>query len=173
MCCSWNCVRGARPEYDLNRGTGLAERIMLRDFHESVEYYEPWIEDRAAIPPFAKLHSAFKKGKDDQYYWMSSPESLRELVMDTLFVYHLADLSWQLEQSQQLAEHHFWEIVNRCLTRYFDSGIVSEKRLKALGFDASVIATESLFKKKWTGVRESSHLIKNSIHKEVNQHVYR
>ncbi|GAF13700.1 LOW QUALITY PROTEIN: anthrachelin biosynthesis protein AsbB [Bacillus sp. JCM 19045] len=152
---------------------GWPKGIMLRDFHESVEYYEPWIEDRAAIPPFAKLHSAFKKGKDDQYYWMSSPESLRELVMDTLFVYHLADLSWQLEQSQQLAEHHFWEIVNRCLTRYFDSGIVSEKRLKALGFDASVIATESLFKKKWTGVRESSHLIKNSIHKEVNQHVYR
>ncbi len=93
-----------------------------------MEYYEPWIEDRVAIPPFAQLHSAFKNGKDDQYYWMSSPEALRELVMDTLFVYHLADLSWQLEQSQQLTEHQFWEVVNRCLTRYFDSGMVSEKK---------------------------------------------
>lgn len=151
---------------------GWPKAVMLRDFHESMEYYEPWIRNKEAIPPFGDLHAAFENGHEDEYYWMSSEEALRELVMDTLFVYHLTELSWQVEQNQRFTEAQFWSIVNRCLSRYFEKNHVAKSRFDSLGFDADIIKTESLFKKKWANEKESSHQIKNVLKREAN-HVYR
>ncbi|WDF03154.1 IucA/IucC family protein [Shouchella hunanensis] len=140
--------------------------VLLRDFHDSLEYYEPYVKKKEAIPNFHEIHSIFKEGATDDYYWMSSPEALRELVVDTLFVYHLAELSWQLECELDFEEETFWNLVNQSLSRYVQREDKENERIHALHLHKEVMTTESLFRKKWTGEKESRHLIKNAIQLE-------
>ncbi len=140
--------------------------VLLRDFHESLEYYEPYVKEKKSIPQFHEIHSSFKEGAVDDYYWMSSPEALRELIVDTLFVYNLTELSWQLECELDFKEDRFWNFVTVSLMRYLQRENEMNERLHAFHLHKEKMTTESLFKKKWTGEKECRHLIRNPIQLE-------
>ncbi|MFB1081619.1 IucA/IucC family siderophore biosynthesis protein [Jeotgalibacillus sp. JSM ZJ347] len=127
---------------------GWPEKVVLRDFHESVEYTKAFVRDLDAVPDFEKIHPAFKGAPDDQFYRMASEEALRELVMDTLFVFNLADLSYVLEKQTGFEETHFWQHVNDQIARHLKQYPHLQKRQEALGMWQPVIYTESLLKKK-------------------------
>lgn len=145
---------------------GWPKRIILRDFHESLEYCKGFVQKPSWIPAFENLHETFKDGAVNEHYWMSSIEALRELLMDTLFVYQLSDLSWQIEVVYGYTETQFWQLVDRAIRKYIKKEIVPKERVQALGLDTPTITTESLFKRKLTAESVCSHNVRNELGKE-------
>ncbi|MDZ5710724.1 IucA/IucC family protein [Jeotgalibacillus haloalkalitolerans] len=144
---------------------GWPQRIVLRDFHESVEYTEAFVNDLHAVPDFEKIHPGFKGAPDDQFYRMANVEALRELVMDTLFIFNLADLSYVLEQQTGFEEERFWRQVNVRIAEHISSFPHLQKRHAALGMEQPVIYTESLLKKKLIS-GEHRHLVPNEFERK-------
>jgi len=142
---------------------GWPVRLVLRDFHESIEYCPAFLRKPALEPPFFDLNPAYRDGAPNQYYWSDHTEALRELVMDTLFVFNLTDLSDLLALTAGVPEAEFWYRVQNVLATYAQQPGVSA-RLAALGADAPHILTESLLTEKlWRADTELHHEIPNSL----------
>lgn len=144
---------------------GWPTRVALRDFHDSVEYCDDFLAEASRIPDFAGIHDQFKKGREDQYYWMSSIESLRELAMDTLFVFHLSELSYVLEEQYGFSEQRFWKLTGEALTEHLSCYPELIFRNYLLQHTAPVIYAESLLKRKVQKEEADGfrHYVKNSL----------
>lgn len=140
---------------------GWPERLILRDFHESIEYSPAFLREPEHEPPFFELNPIYRDGAANQYYWSDHTEALRELVMDTLFVFNLTDVSDLLALKAGLPEMDFWGLVHRILAAYAVREHAFE-RLAALGMDAPEILTESLLTEKlWRAETELHHAVPN------------
>jgi len=148
---------------------GWPVRVALRDFHDSVEYVEDFLATKEAVPNFREVHPAFQEATVDQFYWMSAVEGLRELVMDTLFVFHLTELSYALEQQGWMDESIFWSHVYRALDQYEKDHPELADRLAQVGGMEEFIKVESLLAKKMMPDHAGSHRIRNSISKEEHR----
>lgn len=144
---------------------GWPTRVALRDFHDSTEYHHAFLKEPNRVPDFSRIHEQFKNGGPDEYYWMSSVEALRELVMDTLFVFHLSELSFALEEHFGFGEERFWEMVQEALAGHLSRHPELQSRNSLLGHTAPTVYAESLLKRK-TRTEEVGglrHLVKNSL----------
>ncbi|MEC2071938.1 IucA/IucC family protein [Alkalihalophilus marmarensis] len=148
---------------------GWPLRVALRDFHESVEYVDSFLKSKEGLPDFTQLDEVYNGAKDNQYYWMQEVEALRELVMDTLFVYNLSELSFLLDREDFISEEQFWELVDKELTDYISCFPENRERAAHIDYRRENIMAESLLKKKLN--RESQiehrHLVPNSL--AINQ----
>lgn len=144
---------------------GWPTRVVLRDFHDSIEYIEEFIADRSLVPDFVTIHERFKDAPVDQYYWMSSVEALRELVMDTLFVFHLSELSYLLEEQYGFAEMCFWSQVRDGIQKHFERFPSLRSRNEQLQHSSTHIYVESLLTKKIQNREEGSfrHIVSNTL----------
>jgi siderophore synthetase component len=144
---------------------GWPHKVIIRDFHESLEYVESYLAKPELAPIFTELESCYEHGQPDQYYWMSSVEALRELLVDTLFVFNLTDLAVMLEYHYQFAEKQFWRTVYQAIIAYQNSGLTSPDRLARIEIFKTNINTESLLKKKFDGNRaaEYHHTVDNPL----------
>ncbi|WZY01370.1 IucA/IucC family protein [Bacillus sp. FSL W7-1360] len=149
---------------------GWPVRLLLRDFHESLEYHHEYVADPTLVPDFSTIHEVFANGIVDHFYWMSSVEALRMLVMDTLFVFHLTELSHALAAHHYLNESSFWKQVRTILADYAREPFVKESRLNQLGADAALIGAESLLKNKLLE-KECHHLVCNTLCEELGKDV--
>ncbi|AWB66129.1 hypothetical protein C2869_06595 [Saccharobesus litoralis] len=149
----------------LQHEQGWPCKVIVRDFHESLEYVHDYLAQPEIAPIFSEFEAEYATAKPDQYYWMSDVEALRELIIDTLFVFNLADLEVLLEDYYQFAEADFWRIIDQCFADYQASGLTSEQRLNQMDIYQAEIKTESLLKKKFDGRRaaEYHHLVHNPI----------
>lgn len=127
---------------------GLPKQIVLRDFHESLEFVEDFVADKGLIPPFHALDTEYKRAPANHYYWMDNIDALRELFFDTVFVYNLSEISRLLDVHHYCDEATFYSRVNRLITRYNESGITSKARIEQIGLFRRKVRTESLLKKK-------------------------
>src|SRR5690554_8221466 len=80
---------------------GWPRALMLRDFHDSVEFARDYLPRTTPEPDFGPRQSFYDQAPDNQYYRMSNPEALRELVMDTLFIFNLSELALVLEERSE------------------------------------------------------------------------
>ncbi|OAN14055.1 short-chain isoprenyl diphosphate synthase [Photobacterium jeanii] len=136
---------------------GWPERIMVRDFHESVEYCASFLACEEFLPDFAALNDVYQQAPLDLYYQMSSVELLRELVVDTLFVYNLAEVSHLFHVCYGFDEETFWALVRQCLDAYAERHPGLSKRLHALNCHAPQVLTESLMTRKLTSSADECH----------------
>ncbi|MBT2690955.1 siderophore biosynthesis protein [Bacillus sp. ISL-47] len=144
---------------------GWPTRVALRDFHDSTEYHHDFLEKPSQVPDFTEIHEQFKNGGEDEFYWMSSIEALRELVMDTLFVFHLTELSFALEEHYGYSESKFWRLAGEALAGHLSCYPELIFRNYLLQHTAPMIYAESLLKRK---VRKEEaggfrHLVTNSL----------
>lgn len=147
---------------------GWPEGIALRDFHESVEFVESYLAEPDRRPDFARIDPVYRDAPSDRYFWMSSVEALRELVMDTLFVFNLSELSFLLESVYGFSEDRFWARVAHCLDRYASSGHTSPRRIARLGHQAPMLLSESLLAQKLQADPEQvcQHWIPNPLYRQ-------
>ena len=118
---------------------GWPERIILRDFHDSVEFVSELLDDSADVPNFKRLHPDFDAPLN-MYYEMSHPLALRELLYDTLFVYHLTELAYQLEQTENLSEATFFDWMHQTI-----EGLpIDRDRLERIGWYEQRVTAEAL-----------------------------
>lgn len=149
---------------------GWPARIIVRDFHESVEYHLPYLAKPEWLPDFASIESFLSHAKLDDYYAMSSVELLRELVMDTLFIYNLADVSHLLERSYGMSEQRFWNMVGQKLKAHADDHPELAERLAQLGYTQPEILTESLMARKFADSQdEHHHWVPNPFHTPLSE----
>ncbi|WP_214721258.1 IucA/IucC family protein [Exiguobacterium sp. s192] len=140
---------------------GWPTRLMLRDFHDSVEFVRSFVRRPEKIPTFDTLHPAFRS-TTNLYYEMDQVEALRELVVDTVFVFHLTELSHQLKETHQLDETTFF---------YWTADILAglnlpPARLEALQLDTPTVYTESLVARKFN-TTQCRHLIRNPLQSQT------
>lgn len=150
---------------------GWPEKVIVRDFHESLEYVHDYLEQPELAPIFSEFEEVYCSGKPNQYYWMSDVEALRELVVDTLFVFNLTDLAVLLEDHYQYAEAKFWQLVFNSFKKYQAAELTSQARISAMDIFQQNIRTESLLDKKLRGDRETEfhHQIDNPLAKAARQ----
>jgi siderophore synthetase component len=145
---------------------GWPEQIILRDFHEATEFVSEYLAKPQLLPDFASLDPFFNGLEDDVGYRMASTEALRELVMDTLYVFNLSDLSFLLERFCDFKEQDFWTLVRARLLAYKLSGVTDPCRIERIGSSAAEMVVESLLTKKFRDGGELDyfeHTIKNTL----------
>lgn len=142
---------------------GWPTRIAARDFHESIEYVEDFLLDPQLTPDFAALDECYQQANSNQYYWMENVEALRELFVDTLFVYNLAELANLLQQHYRYNESRFWQLLQAEIQHYHVEQNIDLERLKRLNIYQPTITTESLLTRKlhYPSSTESHHSINN------------
>jgi 3,4-dihydroxybenzoyl-citryl-spermidine/N-citryl-spermidine--spermidine ligase len=147
---------------------GWPEKIVLRDFHEDTEFVPNYLAFPEQVPDFALVDPFFETIPDDDGYRMASTDALRELFMDTVYVYNLADLSFLLERFCSFSEDRFWGAVRKHLLAYAQSGVTPQARIDRLASESAKIIVESLLKKKILdgGVLDYfEHTIENTLRK--------
>lgn len=146
---------------------GWPKKVILRDFHESLEYVEDFLNQPSLTPNFKELHPCYLHAEDNKFYWMATIEGLRELIMDTLFVFHLSEVSFLLSEHMNFKEEAFWKVVRETIHNHILLHPPLQKRYKLLEAEKESIFTESLFTRK-VGMdkREYRHAVINSLFKE-------
>ncbi len=139
----------------VHRG-GWPERLILRDFHDSVEYVPGFLRAPDKVPDFPALNPVYRGAPPNRYYWSDEVEALRELVMDTLFVYNLTEVSHLLAVVYDLSEASFWKRVHDRLERYARQRNLGGRH-RRIGHAAPEILTESLLRGKLLRAREELH----------------
>lgn len=135
---------------------GWPVRLILRDFHESIEFSPGFLREPAAAPDFASLSPLYHDAEPDQFYWTDNLDSLRELVMDTLFIYNLSEISYLLELFYSLPEPVFWQRVERLLLLYAkERGMAG--RQEQVGWNRPIILTELLMTRKLLAAKSEYH----------------
>lgn len=130
---------------------GWPTRIAARDFHEETEFVPGFLGRPELEPSFERIDPYFASVPDDDGYRMASVEALRQLFVDTVFVFNLAELSFLLERSGAYEETRFWVDVREALARYEQSGVTDPKRIERIWITEPHIVVESLLKKKILG----------------------
>ncbi|WP_276121264.1 IucA/IucC family protein [Pararhizobium qamdonense] len=142
---------------------GWPVRLILRDFHDSMEFCPAFLREPAKAPDFLSLNPLYRQAEPDQYYWTDNLDSLRELVMDTLFVYNLTEISHLLDHCYDLPEQRFWQRVESLLSSYAVEQGAMERQAQ-LGHDRSHILTESLMTRKLFALKpEYHHTVPNAL----------
>jgi 3,4-dihydroxybenzoyl-citryl-spermidine/N-citryl-spermidine--spermidine ligase len=150
----------------VHRG-GWPEKIVLRDFHEDTEFVLDYLRTPQTVPNFAAVDPFFETVADDEGYRMASVDALRELFMDCVYVYNLADIAFLLERFCAHPEADFWEVVRARLRDYEQAGVTDKARIERVAADRPRIVVESLLTKK---IRRGAkldffeHPIRNTLH---------
>lgn len=137
---------------------GWPTKLAVRDFHESLEYVPSFLSDDINIPDFLSEWNHYKNAKPDQFYWMESIESLRWLVMDTLFVFNLSEIAQFLDDAWGFSESDFWVLVQEILLCYEETHTDLSDRIKSLNFFSDRVKVESLLAKKCHDIPSSKDL---------------
>lgn len=140
---------------------GWPVRLVLRDFHDSVEYVPHFLRDPGKVPDFLALDAAYREAQPDQYYWMEDVETLGELVTDALFIFNLAEISHLLQTHYGLREADFWKTVRQMLADYAAVHDLGARQAQ-LGLARPEIAAEALLASKLNTGR-SSHFVTNTL----------
>ncbi len=126
---------------------GWPIRVVLRDFHEDTEFVPEFLGRPETEPDFASVDPFFETIPLNDGYRMERLESLRQLVVDTVYVFNLADVSFLLERFHGLSETKFWDMVRERLDAYAASGVTEASRIASLDAEKTPIIVESLLTK--------------------------
>lgn len=142
---------------------GWPTRLAARDFHESVEYVRDFLREPEREPDFVSRDSRYQSAEPNEFYWMQDMDALRELFVDTLYIYNLADLAHLLEQHYDFAEARFWRLLSTSLQHYADNVGIDDERLARLGMQHKQFKTESLITRKlrYPQMTECHHVVSN------------
>jgi siderophore synthetase component len=126
---------------------GWPERLILRDFHDSLEFVPGFLASPALAPDFETLSRDYRNAQPNQYYWMQRPADLRDLFVDCLFVFNLSEISHLVQSFYGLNESAFWyRVTQRLLADVAEHSL--DARVAWLGFGTREIFTESLLARK-------------------------
>ncbi len=147
----------------LEHDAGWPLGLVARDFHESLEYVPPLLSLPELAPDLGGIDPAYRNAAPDRFHLMQSAEELRELVMDTLFIYNLAELSALFARFYALPEGVFWFKVRALLDDYASRYGMDERQALFAPFTPE-IQTESLLTHKISGGRQPCrHTISNAL----------
>lgn len=144
---------------------GWPVRVALRDFHEGVEYYPPYLAAPELVPAFENIHPKYASGKPGDYFEMPSLESLREMMIDALWFMNVGYLIMFLTDEWGGEEQSLWHIVSDELRSYCDRNSHLRDRFEELHLNTPVCEIEPLAQKRLFGkILLSPRKVPNPIH---------
>ncbi|SCZ64759.1 Siderophore synthetase component [Epibacterium ulvae] len=147
----------------LQHDKGWPIGLIARDFHDGVEYVPELLSRPDLCPDLGAINPVFDSAPLDKFHKLSSVDGLRELVMDTLFVFNLADVSDLLHQRFGFSETQFWDRVQKRLHRYAQEHNLTDRQALFDPFKRQIHAESLITRKLDPGRDLYRHLITNSL----------
>lgn len=147
----------------LHHENGWPTGLIARDFHDSLEYVAPLLSRPDLCPNLAEIDPVFADAPLDRYHQMANAEALRELVMDTLFVFHLTDLSHLLMQHHAFPEAQFWRAVRQQLDVYAQAHNMEARQTLFAPFTRQIYAESLITRQIDPGRTSYRQLVANAL----------
>ncbi|MNI28685.1 Aerobactin synthase [compost metagenome] len=130
---------------------GWPVRVALRDFHEGVEYFAPFLTDSELVPDFAAIHPAYEEGEYGDFFEMPTLASLQEMMIDALWFMNVGYFIMNIADHYSIEESALWHIVVNELEAYSERHPELGPRLAALNLYTPDCEIEALAQKKLFG----------------------
>jgi siderophore synthetase component len=144
---------------------GLPRRVVLKDFHESLEFCDDWLSNPENKPPYESLHTAFAAAPPNAFYEMDGRERLRDLVVDAFFHMNLGELALLMQTNYGYDERHFWQLVLEIMETHMSRKHEWRKRYELLALLEPSVKLESLARRRLgPDDEELAHAVANPLH---------
>ncbi|WP_166704550.1 IucA/IucC family protein [Bacillus albus] len=151
---------------------GLPVRIALKDFHEGLEFYRPFLKEMNNCPDFTKMHKAYTNGKMNDFFEMDRIECLQEMVLDALFLFNVGELAFVLADEYEWKEESFWMIVFEEIENHFRKYPHLKDRFESIQLYTPTFYAEQLTKRRlYMDVESLVHEVPNPLYraKQLNK----
>ncbi|HDR6310212.1 TPA: siderophore biosynthesis protein [Bacillus cereus] len=145
---------------------GLPVRIALKDFHEGLEFYRPFLKETNNCPDFTKMHKAYANGKMNDFFEMDRIECLQEMVLDALFLFNVGELAFVLADEYEWEEESFWMIVFEEIENHFRKYPHLKERFESIQLYTPTFYAEQLTKRRlYMDVESLVHEVPNPLYR--------
>ncbi len=145
---------------------GLPVRIALKDFHEGLEYYRPFLKEVAKCPDFTKMHKTYANGKMNDFFEMDRIECLQEMVLDALFLFNVGELAFVFADEYDWKEENFWMIVVEAIENHFRKYPHLKERFESIQLYTPTFYAEQLTKRRlYMDVESLVHEVPNPLYR--------
>ncbi|MED0995353.1 IucA/IucC family protein [Bacillus mobilis] len=145
---------------------GLPVRIALKDFHEGLEYYRPFLKEVAKCPDFTKMHKTYANGKMSDFFEMDRIECLQEMVLDALFLFNVGELAFVFADEYDWKEESFWMIVVEAIENHFRKYPHLKDRFESIQLYTPTFYAEQLTKRRlYMDVESLVHEVPNPLYR--------
>ncbi|HFJ9437047.1 MULTISPECIES: IucA/IucC family siderophore biosynthesis protein [Bacillus] len=151
---------------------GLPIRIALKDFHEGLEFYRPFLKEMNKCPDFTKMHKAYTNGKMNDFFEMDRIECLQEMVLDALFLFNVGELAFVLADEYEWKEESFWMVVFEEIENHFRKYPNLKDRFESIQLYTPTFYAEQLTKRRlYMDVESLVHEVPNPLYRarELNK----
>lgn len=145
---------------------GLPVRIALKDFHEGLEFYRPFLKEMNKCPDFTKMHKTYANGKMNDFFEMDRIECLQEMVLDALFLFNVGELAFVLADKYEWKEESFWMIVVEEIENHFRKYPHLKDRFESIQLYTPTFYAEQLTKRRlYIDVESLVHEVPNPLYR--------
>ncbi|HDR7783087.1 TPA: siderophore biosynthesis protein [Bacillus wiedmannii] len=145
---------------------GLPVRIALKDFHEGLEFYRPFLKEMNKCPDFTKMHKTYADGKMNDFFEMDRIECLQEMVLDALFLFNVGELAFVLADEYDWKEESFWIIVVEEIENHFRKYPHLKDRFESIQLYTPTFYAEQLTKRRlYMDVESLVHEVPNPLYR--------
>ncbi|PEG10815.1 siderophore biosynthesis protein [Bacillus wiedmannii] len=145
---------------------GLPVRITLKDFHEGLEFYRPFLKEMNKCPDFTKMHKTYVNGKMNDFFEMDRIECLQEMVLDALFLFNVGELAFVLADEYDWKEENFWMIVVEEIENHFRKYPHLKDRFESIQLYTPTFYAEQLTKRRlYMDVDSLVHEVPNPLYR--------
>ncbi|MGZ7147743.1 IucA/IucC family protein [Bacillus sp. BC08] len=145
---------------------GLPVRIALKDFHEGLEFYRPFLKEVNKCPDFTKMHKTYANGKMNDFFEMDRIECLQEMVLDALFLFNVGELAFVLADEYEWKEESFWMIVVEEIENHFRKYPHLKDRFDSIQLYTPTFYAEQLTKRRlYMDVESLVHEVPNPLYR--------
>lgn len=148
----------------LQHEAGWPVGLIARDFHESLEYLPALLSRPDLVPDLKRIDPVYANAPPDMYHLMGSAEALRELVVDTLFIYNLAELSALLQRHYELPEALFWQRIRRLIDLHVARYGLQNRQALFDPFRPNIFTESLITQKLMPGRTLCRHRVANALH---------
>lgn len=145
---------------------GAPVRIALKDFHEGIEFYRPFLKEIDKCPDFTKMHKTYANGKMNDFFEMDRIECLQEMVLDALFLFNLGELAFVLADEYEWKEESFWMMVVEEIENHLRKYPHLQDRFENIQLYTPTFYAEQLTKRRlYLDVESLVHEVPNPLYK--------
>ncbi|MDM5154527.1 IucA/IucC family protein [Bacillus sp. DX1.1] len=144
---------------------GTPIRIALKDFHEGIEFYRPYVKEPERCPDFAKVHPMYANGHLNDFFEMDSIKCLQEMILDALFLFNVGELAMLLQENYGFKEEQFWLLIVEELENHLVRFSHLRERFEQLQLYAPTFQAEQLTKRRlYADVESLVHEVSNPLY---------
>ncbi|UHA72684.1 IucA/IucC family protein [Paenibacillus sp. 481] len=143
---------------------GLPSRVALKDFHESMEWYKPYVNDPDACPNLVEIDPIFATAPLNEFFEPAHIDSVKSLTVDALLNINLGELALVLAERHHCTETEFWTLVVDVLDSHRNRYPALASRFEQFDLFEPTTGAEQLTKQRLYPDQEFIHEVLNPLY---------